>query len=39
MPDNNRSVEVEKKIDLFDRRLCVALGINFDTAPSAYIYD
>lgn len=39
MPDNNLSVEVEKKLDFIDRRLCVALGINFDITPSAYSYD
>jgi hypothetical protein len=37
--DGSLPVEVEKEIDLIDRRLCVALGINFDAAPSAYAYD
>jgi hypothetical protein len=37
--DGNLPVEVEKEVDLIDRRLCVALGIDFETAPSAYAYD
>lgn len=37
--DHNLPAEVEKEIDLIDRRLCVALGIDYDTAPSPYAYD
>ena len=37
--DHNLPVDVEKEIDLIDRRLCLALGIDYETAPSAYSYD
>ena len=37
--NGNMPIDVEKEIDLIDRQLCKALGINYDTAPSAYAYD
>lgn len=37
--NHNLPPEVEREIDTIDRRLCAALGIDYDTAPSAYSYD